>query len=92
MYTCKQKKKKKEERNWRKTEINDALIKDRIITNIRTLFEQEEKDNYKPKGVSSFLSNIYIEYESNGDRNRNLSLEEYLIKFESYLRDIIIDL
>ena len=87
-----QKKKKKEERNWRKTEINDALIKDRIIANIRTLFEQEEKDNYKPKVVSSFFSYIYIEYESNGDRNRNLSLDEYLIKFESYLKDIIIDL
>ena len=34
----------------------------------------------------------YIEYESNGDRNKSLSLEEYLNKIRPYLRDIIIDL
>ena len=34
----------------------------------------------------------YIEYESNGDRNRKLSLDKYLNKIELYLRNIIIDL
>ena len=29
---------------------------------------------------------------SNGNRNKNLSLEEYLYKIRPYLRDIIIDL
>ena len=33
-----------------------------------TLFEQEE--DYEPKRVSNFWNNIYIEYESNGDKNR----------------------
>ena len=43
-----------------------------------TLFEeQEEKYYYQPKRVSNFYNNTYIEYESNGDRNRKLSLDEY---------------
>ena len=58
-----------------------------------TLFEeQEEKYYYQPKRVSNFYNNSYIEYESNGDRNRKLSLDEYFWKIEPYLRDIIIDL
>ena len=46
------------------------LIKDKIIRDIRTLFEEEEEeeeeeeDNYKPKSVSSFWNNNYIEYKS----------------------------
>ena len=47
---------------------------------------------YKPERVSNFWNNNYVEYESNGNRNRNLSLEEYLNKSKPYLRDIIIDL
>ena len=46
------------------------------------LFEQqEEKDYCKPKRVSNFWNN-YIEYESDGDKNRNLSLDEYLNKIK----------
>ena len=37
-------------------------------------------------------NNNYIEYESNGDKNRSLSLDEYVNIFEPYLRNIIIDL
>ena len=66
------------------------MIKNRIIKDIRTLFEQE--DYYKPKRVSNFWNNNYIEYESNGDKSRNLSLNEYLNKIEAYLRNIIINL
>ena len=33
-----------------------------------------------------------MEYDSNGGRNKNLSLEEYLNEIKPYLRDIIIDL
>ena len=56
---------------------------------IRILVEQEE-DYYKPKIVSSFWNNNYIDYESNGDKN--VSLDEYLNKIKPYLKDIIIDL
>ena len=33
-----------------------------------------------------------MKYESNGDRNKTLSLAEYLNTIKRYLRDIIIDL
>ena len=52
-----------------------------MIRDIRTPFEQqEEKDYYKPKRASNFSNNNYTEYESNGDRNRNLSLYKYFNK------------
>ena len=61
-----------------------------MIRHIRTHFEQQE-DNYKPKRVSNFWNNNYIEYESNGDKNRDLLLDEYLNKIKRYLRNTIID-
>ena len=38
------------------------------------------------------MNNINIEYESIGSKNRNLSLDEYLKKIETYLRNIMINL
>ena len=53
--------------------------KDRVIRDIRKLFEQEEEENYyKLERVGIFWSNNYIEYESDDDRNETLSTEEYL--------------
>ena len=75
-----------------KKKQNEILNKDRIIRDIRTLFEKQEEDYYEPKGVSNFCNNNYIKYESNGDKNRNVSLDEYLNKIEAYLRNIIINL
>ena len=34
-------------------------------------------------------SNNYIEYESNGDRNKTLSVEEYFNKISPYLKEYI---
>ena len=42
--------------------------------------------------ITNFWSNKYIEYESNGDRNKTVSAEEYLNKIRPYLKDIINDL
>ena len=57
---------------------------------MKNLFGHEEEENYyKPVIVSNFLSNNYIEYESNDDRNKTLSVEEYLDKISPYLKDII---
>ena len=56
---------------------------------MRTLFEDEE-DYYQPKRVSNFWNNYYIECESNGDTNKNLSLEEYLKNIKPYWRDVIV--
>ena len=46
----------------------------------------------KPVRLGNFWSRNYIEYESNGDRNKTLSIEEYLEKVWPYLKDIINDL
>ena len=56
------------------------------------IFEQEHDDYYKPRRVSNFWSNNHIEYENNGNRNKNLSIEEYLNRIKLYLMDIVIDL
>ena len=69
-------------------------VKDIVLRNIKNLFEyeKEEENYYKPVRVNNFWSNNYIEYKSNSDKNRILSVEEYLDKIRPYLRDIINDL
>ena len=69
-------------------------IKDIVFKNIKNLFEKEkEEENYqKPVTVNNFQSNNHIEYKSNGDRNKMLSVDEYLNKLRSYLKDIKNDL
>ena len=72
-------------------EKHNKAIQYIILRDFRTLFEneEEEKNYYKPVSVSNFWSNNYIEYESNNDRNKTVSVEEYLNKIISYLKDII---
>ena len=69
-------------------------IKDIVLRNIKNLFEyeKEEENYYKPVRVNHFRSNNHIEYKSNGDKNRILSVQEYLDKIRPYLKDIINDL
>ena len=67
-------------------------MKDRIIRDIRALFEQGEKDYYKPIRIGNFWNSNYVKYESSGDRNKNLSVKEYLDKIKPYLKDIVINL
>ena len=76
--------------NWYGCLIN--YISDPIRNSVGEIFEQTEEDYYKPKIVRNFWNNNYIEYESNGNRNRNLSQDEYLNRIKPYLRGIIIDL
>ena len=66
-----------------------------MFRDIKNLFEHEvEKNYYKPVSINNFnfWSNNYIEYESNDDINKTLSVEEYLNKIKPYLKDIINDL
>ena len=62
-----------------------------IIWDIRALFKGES-DNYQAIRVDNFWDNNYIEYESNGNKNKNLSVQEYVDEIKPYLRDIIINL
>ena len=50
---------------------------------------KKKKKTFKPVSVINFWSNNYIEYESNCDRNKTISVEKYLNKVGSYLKDII---
>ena len=74
---------------FRLKKVNEA-IKDKILRDIRNRFENEkEEDCYKPVRVSNFWRNNYIEYESNGYRNKTLSVEKYLNRIRPYLKDLI---
>ena len=65
-------------------------IKDTKLRNIKNLSECEKEE--EPVIVNNFWSNNYIEYKSNGDRSKILSVEEFLNKIRPYLKDIINDL
>ena len=69
----------KDVRNLFTLENQTKVIKGRILTHIENRFEHEEEENYyKPVRVSNFWIKNYIKYESNGDRNKTLPVEECL--------------
>ena len=62
------------------------------IRDIANLFNQSiDEDCHKPKKTKSAFNGNYIEYESNGDKDKNLSLKKYLSMIRPYLSDIIND-
>ena len=63
------------------------------IRDIENLFGEIKENYYKPvKTISSFDNQFnYIEYESRGDKDKNLLLKEYLYMIISYLKDVIND-
>ena len=81
----------KDIRNLFRREKETKEVKDRPLRDIKNLFEHEKKEEncYKPARVNNFWSNNYIEYENNDNRNKTLSVEEYLNKIRPYLKDII---
>ena len=54
------------------------------------LFKPKE-DNYTPVRVVNAFSSNYIEYKSNGDKDKTLSIKDYLDEIKPYLGDIIND-
>ena len=60
----------------------------------RSLFEYEgEQFNLLlASKIGNFWSDNYIEYKSNGDRNKTILVKEYLNKSRPYLKDLINDL
>ena len=51
--------------------------------------EIDEEDYCKPIKTKSAFNNKYTEYKTRGDKDENLSLEEYLEMIKPYLRDLI---
>ena len=73
----------------------------KILENIENLFKGNllnrvalnkiDKYYHKPIKIKSAFNNNYIEYESKGDKTKNLSPKEYLVIIRPYLSDMIND-
>ena len=62
------------------------------IRDVKNLFDLSiDEDYYKPIKTNDAFNSNYIEYESKGDKNKTLSIKEYLNMIKPYLRDIIND-
>ena len=74
-----------------KKDLNKIEIyKYNITHDIHNLFNKINKENYyEPIEIKSAFDGSYIEYQSRGDNDHNLSLEEYLNIIKLYLRDMI---
>ena len=67
-------------------------IKYRGIRDLRDLFDSSiSEDYYKPIVVNSTFNNNYIQYESKGEKDKILTISEYLDKIRPYLVDRIND-
>ena len=55
-------------------EKETKAIKDRVLRDIKHIFEHEEEENYyKPVKINNYWSNSYIEFESYGDINKKIN-------------------
>ena len=62
------------------------------IRDVKKLFDLSiDKNHYKPIKTNDCFNSNQIEYESKGDKNKTLSIKEYLNIIRPYLRDIIND-
>ena len=70
------------------TQEKDKDIKDGVLRDKRTLLK---KDYYEPIRNGNDFKINYIEYESNGDKDKTLSIKEYLDEIRPYLNNLIDD-
>ena len=70
----------------------DKDIKERVLRDIRTPHKPDKENYYKPIRTGNAFSSNYIEYESNGDKDKTLSIKEYLDGIKPYLNGLIDDL
>ena len=59
------------------------------IRQIENLFDETNEDYYKPIKTKGAFNNNYIEYESRGDKDKRLSIKEYLYMIMPYLEKMI---
>ena len=55
------------------------------------MYNDIDDDYYKPIKTYEAFGNSYAEYQSEGDKDKNLSIKEYLYMVEPYLNHIIND-
>ena len=61
------------------------------VYDLRNSFFKLEKDHYKSARTSNVFSGNYIEYKSNRDKGKILSLKDYLNMIRPYLNHMIND-
>ena len=66
-------------------EKENKAVKSRIFRDIRNFFEHEE-NYYKPVRVNNAWSTNHIEYESNSNKNKTISVKKYLNKIRPYYK------
>ena len=68
----------------------NKAFKDKTNGDIRNLFELKNENYDKPIRTGSFYNNNHIQYESTGDKDKNLSID--LNKLKPHLKETIDDL
>ena len=63
---------------------------DKILRDLYFTFDPE-KDHYEPKKTVDAFNNNYIQYESIGDKDKTLTIKEYLDMIRPYLSNMIND-
>ena len=63
----------------------------KILYDPRNNLFKTEEELYKPVTIGNAFSSNYIEYKTNGDKYKNLSIKDYLDEIDPYLSDIIND-
>ena len=58
------------------------------MRDVQKLYDKIDEDYYKPVKTKSAFNDNYMEYESTGEKDKNLSFEEYFDMIRPYLRDI----
>ena len=70
----------------------DDDIKYKGIGDEKNLFDLSiDEEYYKPIKSNDSFNNNYIEYKSKGDKDKTLSIKEYLNMMKPFLSDIIND-
>ena len=67
----------------------DNYDTDKVLRDIKNLFNSDKEGYYKPIRTSNDFSSNYIEYESNGDKDKTLSIKEYLDKIKVLMKLVL---
>ena len=78
----------KDLRNLFRLEEETKQLKIEYLEILRIFLSMKKKIIINPRGVSNFQRINYIKYESSNNKNKKLSVEEYLNKIGPYLKDI----
>ena len=68
----------------KKIKIQETI--DKLILKVKQLkknISKPKKDVYKPKKISGAFSDNFVEYQSNGNRDRSVSVARYLNNIEN---------